>query len=261
MRSWLRVVNVVAAAVGFGAACYITACAAPVSTESGGDEPVGEAQEAVCSPIVCYPGFCCTFGTLNWCQTNDVNHCGSCTNVCSTYGGTVVPACVSGICTWSSCVAGLANCDGVFANGCETSLDTTSNCGSCGNACTTTVAHAHATCTSGSCGFACDTNYTLVNGACAQNCVNDGGCSLGTICDATTHTCQVKSCSIDSDCGANRGCCNGVTCEGFGQDPCHCVSCGAGAGCCRKQDNTFVGASQETCEQIYNPPGTYEACL
>jgi len=65
------------------------------------------------------------------------------------------------------------------------------NCGTCGNACTTGVAHAHPTCSKGSCSFECDGTFTSCSGACvdlqgdADNCgacgrsCNGGQCSAG----------------------------------------------------------------------------------
>ena len=44
-------------------------------------------------------------------------------------------ACTAGSCGISSCSVAYGDCDGNGANGCETSLTSPSNCGSCGNAC------------------------------------------------------------------------------------------------------------------------------
>jgi len=63
-------------------------------------------------------------------------------NTTGWYCGTVIPVsngiatCVSSVCSISGCLPGTGNCDGSYANGCEALLNTTQNCGACGNACT-----------------------------------------------------------------------------------------------------------------------------
>jgi len=47
-----------------------------------------------------------------------------------------IAACLMGSCTITSCVADFGNCDNTQNNGCETSLTTNANCGTCGHACT-----------------------------------------------------------------------------------------------------------------------------
>ena len=52
------------------------------------------------------------------------------------------------------------DCNGVASDGCETSLTTTSNCGSCGNDCQLVVANATPKCTAGACGVeSCVPNF------------------------------------------------------------------------------------------------------
>lgn len=50
-------------------------------------------------------------------SANDVNHCGSCTNVCNLPSATA--ACPAGSCTIASCAGGHFDCDGAAPNGCE----------------------------------------------------------------------------------------------------------------------------------------------
>src|SRR5208283_5579303 len=70
-------------------------------------------------------------------------------NVCSQTNGKEI--CVGGTCT-IKCNAGFADCN-ANVGGCETAITTTSNCGKCGNACSTE--NATETCSSTSSGYAC----------------------------------------------------------------------------------------------------------
>ncbi|MFO0648899.1 MAG: hypothetical protein U0326_21840 [Polyangiales bacterium] len=93
---------------------------------------------ATCTAGVCNLGACgagyadCDGAAANGCETrlNTTASCGACGRACSLANAT--PVCVSGACAVGACSAGFADCDGAAANGCETSLTTTSNCGRCG---------------------------------------------------------------------------------------------------------------------------------
>jgi hypothetical protein len=80
----------------------------------------------------------CCFGSADAASvcTNfatDVNNCGDCGMVCTLSNAR--PACTDGTCTVAACEPGFGDCDSDPSNGCETSLDTISHCGSCENAC------------------------------------------------------------------------------------------------------------------------------
>jgi hypothetical protein len=78
-----------------------------------------------------------------------------CLNLCENPHGTA--ECIDGVCV-PSCNSGYADCDSNPANGCETALNTLSNCGGCGVSCNMT--HASASCSTGSCRLtACDYGY------------------------------------------------------------------------------------------------------
>ena len=102
--------------------------------------------------------------------------CGTCdlTNALS--------GCPSGSCIVSSCVNDWCNSDGIDSNGCEAPIGTLSNCGSCGDVCTTGTE----VCTDGSCtscngvwispentGVECDGTPLPAN--CIANCTCTGG--------------------------------------------------------------------------------------
>jgi hypothetical protein len=54
-----------------------------------------------------------------------------------------------------TCSSGWGSCDSNSRNGCETALNTLTNCGSCGNVCPNSMAGATAVCNSGICGYTC----------------------------------------------------------------------------------------------------------
>jgi hypothetical protein len=100
----------------------------------------GQAQcnAGQCNIAACNAGYGnCDMVYANGCEINlqnNVNHCGACNNVCPTRANSV-KTCTNGVCGFV-CNAGYGNCNGNSADGCEINLMTSStNCGSCGNAC------------------------------------------------------------------------------------------------------------------------------
>ncbi|KAF0160668.1 MAG: hypothetical protein FD160_4208, partial [Caulobacteraceae bacterium] len=88
-------------------------------------------------------------GTGAGCETavNTVQNCGACGSNCDTLlANTATTACngTSLSCEVATCDTGYGNCDDMHATGCETALNTTSNCGACGAACN--LANALPTC-------------------------------------------------------------------------------------------------------------------
>lgn len=102
--------------------------------------------------ITCATGFSnCDSTPANGCEaqtSRDPLNCGACGNVCTPPAGRVhvVPTCGSGGCGFGTCADGFGDCDGFTANGCETAITTTTNCGVCGRAC-----GAGQSCTGGTC--------------------------------------------------------------------------------------------------------------
>ncbi len=89
----------------------------------------------------CPPGKVDCGGLCRDLSADDAN-CGACDNACDPTGGPDAPqyanagyGCGSGQCGQLKCRAPFENCDGVLANGCETSIFTDDNCGACGNKC------------------------------------------------------------------------------------------------------------------------------
>jgi len=104
--------------------------------------------------------------------------------VTSTATGGVTSAATGGATT---CSAGFGDC--TSAPGCETPLNTTSNCGACGQACSAPT-NGSATClNSGSCSFTCDQNFTQ----CGSSCVNTSNDANN--CSACGHSCLGGTCT------------------------------------------------------------------
>jgi hypothetical protein len=137
--------------------------------------------------------------------TSDPNNCGGCGIVCSFTNAN--SACVDGGCVML-CKPGFADCDHRTSDGCEVNTNTnSSNCGGCGNVCSTN--HDTATCSGGSCVLNCQTGY----GDCDQdagdgcetnlsNTLNDCG-TCGNACSANNDVpaCMLGICSLSCDVG------------------------------------------------------------
>lgn len=97
------------------------------------------------------------------------------------------------------------------------------NCGSCGNFCTTSAAHAQAVCSSSTCSYRCAASYP---NDCAGSCTNYqndsnncGGCGASFTCGGGK-TCQSSKCACT---GSETDCGNCVDLRG---DPKNCGACG-----------------------------------
>ena len=98
----------------------------------------------------------CDSNPSNGCETNLSNtqaHCGQCAISCTNAHGTT--ECLAGVCK-PTCESLTNDCDGNVANGCETPLTTTNNCGACGNQC---AVLAKCTASGGSYACTCDAGY------------------------------------------------------------------------------------------------------
>lgn len=138
----------------------------------------------------------------------DVQHCGSCTQVCQA-GANVTPTCAAGPACAFACNTNFAHCVGnssvpPTANvACETNLMTdANNCGQCGNVC-----GADQYCNNGTC--ACDATKCTAT----QACLGTGHCG----CDA-------------AHCGS--GCCTALGTGGECLPGTDIAACGTGGGLC-----------------------------
>jgi hypothetical protein len=106
-------------------------------------------------------------GCETWLRT--LTNCGACGVICDLpHAG---ETCTSGACRLSNCESGWGNCDLVEATGCETSLRTIDDCGTCGRVCW--AANATATCPSGACVYTCNTGYCDVMNGSSDGCEVD----------------------------------------------------------------------------------------
>jgi hypothetical protein len=190
----------------------------------------------VCYTITCAPDFAdCNGNGADGCETNLVTSaasCGACGNACNV--ANAAPACVGGACQVASCNLGFGDCDGSAANGCETLLTTTADCGGCGVPCAR--AHGSASCATGTCAltgcsagfFDCDGNPA--NGCEALPCGNNGHCTTGAQCASAV--CQGGFCATPAcNDGVKNGAETGTDCGGGA-----CPLCATGGGCAGNAD-------------------------
>ncbi len=180
---------------------------------------------AACRAGVCAVSACtapwgdCDNVASNGCETDTnstVAHCGGCGRACSGANGS--PACARGTCS-ITCTR-TVTCPGTAcffsaywddcnndprADGCETNLLTTTNCGACGAACSFSNATAVCASVGPRCSLAsCNAGWADCNGAPTDGCEaqlatdarNCGAC--GTVC-ATSETCRTSACRPSND--------------------------------------------------------------
>jgi hypothetical protein len=174
---------------------------------------------AACAMSMCGVGTCTPpFGDCdklpgNGCEidtSGNVDHCSGCGKACGAVANGTA-GCKGSMCVVVECKAPFDDCDGKFANGCES--DTSSdlaNCGGCGNRCT--VANGTPLCKGAECrilscnqGFA-DCNLVYADG-CESNLANDSfNCGMcGRMCNKLEQcvggNCQLGPGGIDGGFG------------------------------------------------------------
>ena len=128
-----------------------------VSTCGGcGDTCISQHGVNACSKNSCSPTCDIGFGDCdgnpsNGCETalDTLTDCGACNVACARRNASV--SCESGSCQITQCANGYGDCDdeALTANGCETRLNSLTDCGRCGAECG--FPHASASCSSGQC--------------------------------------------------------------------------------------------------------------
>lgn len=174
-----------------------------------------ECAAGVCKYSTCAAGFGNCDGVTDCSKkiTDDVNNCGACGRTCTFANAT--PQCIGTSCSIVSCNTGFGNCNGITTDGCETSLDSVTNCGTCGGTCSRT--NATATCGTGACKIGtCSPNFGNCDGIDDNGCeksltsdpANCGGC--GSVCTVpnATAACTASTCVVGT-CNAGYANCDG----------------------------------------------------
>ena len=152
--------------------------------------------------VICDAGFAdCNGSYLDGCETP----LGT-TSACSTCAACVAPpnataTCADFTCGLGSCAPGYRDCNMSAGDGCETSITTPSNCGSCGTVCGV-VPHASVrSCTGASCTIdTCDAGWNDCDGS------YDSGCESNRLTDKN----NCGGCGIRCTGGGSNKCCDGV---------------------------------------------------
>jgi hypothetical protein len=212
-----------------------------------------------CKGLKCGVGVCTgSFGDCdgkpdNGCEQslNTPDHCGKCDGKCDPAHGE--GSCASGSCVISKCDPGFADCNGRAADGCETALDGSDNCGGCGRTCK--LAHAtHAVCadagddlrcevthacdpeampcTPGDLKNGCDKGFADCDKDPANGCeadlsrsTNCGGCGISCSKPNTVSECREGKC-VDTGCSPGSDKCGGNACKSLATDAQNCGMCG-----------------------------------
>lgn len=197
----------------------------------------------------------------------DVDHCGTCDNVCGTSHDNLLVGCVNGACV-ERCDSAFADCDGQPGDGCEASLSTDSNnCGACGVVCADDKSCVNGSCECTSFGTPeCPCPATAPDHCPNLGCTNIlsdaancGAC--GTTCAPTVCTDHPETVSVGMNCA--QGECV-IACKRGSLD---CdddleLGCGLSNGCETPIDRNNCGACGRACAEaedcIMGPPNVPE---
>lgn len=238
-------------------------------------------NSAKCTAGVCGETPCpagkgdCEEDPQNVCETtltNDVKNCGGCGIECVAANADV--ACVNSQCVITSCKPGYADCNGGYANGCETDTTTSlSHCGGCGKTCS--VDNGSPKCEDGSCEVSsCSGTFRDCDGdpknGCeiniATNTQNCGGCgAAGNNCATkypnATSTCVAGACTAPT-CKPGWGDCSGGTTDGCETNTTnsglHCGGCNQVCSTSASAHVTSNACSNSQCNPVCSPE--YASC-
>jgi hypothetical protein len=192
---------------GPGVSCAGTGLANVCGCPAATDVQLCAAAGAECGSLV----------TTDNCGTvRTVPKCGDCALTNATPVCTASNKCAIGVCnaTWG-------NCNAVTGDGCETTLLSLTNCGTCGSACNPQNVSG-ATCATGACDYgACNVGFAECDGVrangCERNIRTNSDCgACGAVCarnnavtSCSTGACQFVSCNagwVNLDGDPNNGC-------------------------------------------------------
>jgi hypothetical protein len=198
--------------------------------------------------------------------SSDPDNCGSCGAICRRDNATA--KCDAGICSIEQCDPLWGDCNGVDEDGCETSLETITDCGACGAICS--GPGDCIVCTGGVCNrfdFAdCDGNPA--NGEETDICHNErdcGGCDI--VCsvrngtpECDTGSCVISSCHFpyeDCDNSYETGCEHDLRngpCNACSQEPGVCDPM------CDDCDGDQANGCEKSLESLYNCGSCFTPC-
>jgi|APLak6261679142_1056127.scaffolds.fasta_scaffold00540_1 hypothetical protein len=180
--------------------------------------------------------------------TTDARHCGACNRACSAPFATTT--CSASSCGITACDVGRANCNAVYADGCEVTTGTDlNNCGACNNRCT--AANGTPSCTAGACGIAaCTPGFANCNNQVSDGCEVNTNTSI-TNCGACNAQCAPANASpvcANGTCGIGACLPGYVNLNGLVSDGCEyfCTPSNGGVERCDGVDNNCNGQVDET---------------
>jgi hypothetical protein len=194
----------------------------------------------LCTATVCSVGSCdagyadCDHSAATGCEASltTMTDCGDCGVPCALAHATEVCA-VTG-CAIASCDAGWRDCNASPADGCEVSLDTVTNCGTCARVCGAAAPICGVVGTTRNCVTGCSGAQVLCGGTCADLSVSLSHCGACDRACAPAHAagvCASGACAIAA-CDPGFGDCNGLASDGCETPLDTLASCGAcGATC------------------------------
>jgi hypothetical protein len=147
----------------------------------------------------------------------------------------------------NGCELGFGDCDGVAANGCETSLRTLSDCGACGVSCG--QAGSQASCEAGKCTFTgCAEGFADCGSGCISLAGDPAHCgACDNVCpSATASKCAGGRCTSVT-CTAGHADCNGKASDACEADLGLVATCGSCDVHCGPYANGTAGCSGEQC--------------
>jgi hypothetical protein len=221
---------------------------------------------ATCDGVSCAGGACseiecpvgagdCNLNAEDGCETalNTLNDCGKCGNRCGFTNAS--SRCNNGKCEFLKCKAGFSDCDSDLANGCETPIDTLTDCGECAKVCISPNGVPY--CPGGRCtATTCDDGFADCNGDPNDGCETSlrslehcGSCGEDFSCGPLEHakaTCATGTCRI-AECDSGYADCDGEESNGCETSLTTNQNCGQCGKACSAA-NTVTSCETGTCE-------------